>query len=165
MVPFTMHGANVRSRISSEEWKKVCKVVHKQAGLKHHCQICRQSGKDQGFEWPVECHEKWHYDDKRHTQTLTGMLSLCPMCHKAKHYGLAVKQGYERQVRKHLMRVNRWSEAQLDVYISESMATVKERSAYTWTLDLTYLNNYEYSFLGTEFTENEKSNCSTVVFY
>ena len=174
LVPLPNHGANVRSRITEDEWKQVCKTVHRQATIKRtgstknsdglRCVICHQSGKSQGFQWPVECHEVWHYSDQDHSQKLTGMLSLCPMCHKAKHYGLAVKQGYGDQVRAHLMRVNGMSERELNAYIKESIATVEERSAHHWTLDLTYLNKPEFQFLDTQFTKSEKQNCRSVVY-
>jgi len=168
MVPYTMHGANVRSRLDAEQWKKVCKVVHRAAnknstnGLR--CQICKGSGQSQGFKHPVECHEIWSFNPETHIQRLAGMISLCPMCHKAKHYGLAKKEGYEDAVRAHLMRVNRLTPGQLDQQLANATATVKERSAHEWQLDLSYLNKSEFSFLMIDFTDDEKYKCDDVVF-
>ena len=62
LVPFSMHGCNVRSRISSEQWKKVCTVTHKKAKNGYRCQICNQSGRSQGFPHPMEVHEIWSHD-------------------------------------------------------------------------------------------------------
>jgi hypothetical protein len=168
MVPFTMHGANVRSRLDPEQWKKICKVVHRAANLNStnglRCQICGGSGKAQGFSHPVECHEIWTFSPDTHIQSLKGMISLCPMCHKAKHYGLAVNQGYEDKVRAHLMKVNRLSPSQLDEQVAQATAVVKERSQHEWQLDLTYLNRRQFGFLMIDFTEDEKHKCDEVVF-
>ena len=164
LVPFSMHGCNVRSRISSEQWKKVCTVTHQRAKNGHRCQICNQSGKSQGFPHPVECHEIWSFDEVSHTQRLEGLISLCPLCHKVKHLGLADMQGYGAIARQHMRRVNRMSIDQVDQHIQEATVVVKERSQVNWKLDLTYLNNPEFNFLLTEFTDYENSNCQKLVF-
>lgn len=170
MVPYTMHGANVRSRLDPEHWKQICKVVHRATNLNStnglRCQICGGSGKDQkqGFSHPVECHEIWTFSPETHIQSLKGMISLCPLCHKAKHYGLAVMQGYEDKVRAHLMKVNRLTPGQLDEQLAQATAVVKERSQHEWQLDLTYLNRRQFGFLMIDFTEDEKHKCDEVVF-
>jgi len=168
MVPYTMHGANVRSRLEPEQWKKICKVVHRQANFKSknglRCQICRGSGHEQGFKHPVECHEIWGFNPETHVQSLQGMLSLCPMCHRSKHYGLAKREGHEQAVRAHLMRVNAIAPGQLDAYLEEVTAQVKERSAHEWQLDLTHLNSRDFAFLMIDFTDDEKHKCVDVVF-
>lgn len=164
LVPHTMHGCNVRSRIEPEQWKKVCSVVHKAARRDYRCQICRQSGKDQGFKHPVECHEIWAFNVPTRTQKLIGMLSLCPMCHKAKHIGLAERQGYGEATRAHLAKVNHITAAHADKLIARAVATVKERSNHQWTLDLTYLNKNEFAFLNIDFSEDEAHKCERIEY-
>jgi len=166
LVPYTMHGANVRSRIEPAQWKRVCSVVHKRARNSYRCQICNQSGKSQaqGFSHPVECHEIWSFNTETHAQKLKGMISLCPMCHKAKHFGLAQRQGYGDATKAHLKRINRMSSSQLDTYIKQVFQICKERSSHEWTLDLTYLNRSEFGFLNIEFTEDEAHKCENIEF-
>lgn len=164
LVPKSMHGMNVRSRVTLPEWQQVCKVVHREANQDMRCEICRESGLNQNFSHPVECHEQWLFDAKTHSQKLVGMVSICPMCHKAKHYGLAIKQGFGEAVRKHLMKVNLISLNELDDYIQHSYKTVKERSNHTWSLDLTYLNKNEFGRLNIDFTEHENDKCDNIEF-
>jgi hypothetical protein len=167
LVPLGMQGYNVRSRISPEQWRKVASITHKKANGRNNtylCEICRQSGKDQGFEHPVECHEIWDYDDQNHIQRLTGLVSLCPLCHKAKHYGLAKKQGYESRVRAHMKQVNNWSESELNASIDHAFTLVKARSDEYWTLDLTYLNSPHLK-LNATFTNDEQANCDKPIFF
>jgi hypothetical protein len=167
LVPLPMQGYNVRSRISPNSWKSVCTETHRKAnaGAKHYtCEICHQTGKSQGFPHPVECHEIWDYDDQNHIQKLTGLLTLCPLCHKAKHYGLSKKSGYEQRVRQHMLQVNNWTEHELNAHIAEAFCLVKQRSQEYWTLDLTYLNDTTYR-LGTMFTDDEKDNCEKPILF
>ena len=164
LVPKSMHGKNVRSRVTLPEWQQVCKVVHREASQDMHCEICGESGLNQNFSHPVECHEQWAFDPKTHVQKLIGMVSICPICHKAKHYGLAQKQGFGEATRKHLMKVNAINLSELDNYIQHSFKTVKERGNHSWSLDLTYLNKNEFGRLNIDFTEYENDKCDNIEF-
>ncbi|MER3447896.1 MAG: HNH endonuclease [Nitrospiraceae bacterium] len=167
LVPLAMQGYNVRSRISPEQWQQTASITHKRANrprTTYRCEICHQSGKDQGFKHPVECHEVWDYDDETHIQKLTGLVSLCPLCHKAKHYGLAKKQGYESRVRAHMKQVNNWSESELNASIAQAFHQVKARSDEYWILDLTYLNTPHLK-LNATFTNDEQANCDKPIFF
>ena len=164
LVPKSMHGKNVRSRVTLSQWQQVCKVVHREANQDMHCEICTGSGLNQNFSHPVECHEQWEFSAKTHVQKLIGMVSICPLCHKAKHYRLAQKQGFEGVVRKHLMKVNAISSSELDDYIQHSFKTVKEHGNHTWSLDLTYLNKNEFGRLNIDFTEYENDKCDNIEF-
>ncbi|MEG5910519.1 hypothetical protein [Enterobacter mori] len=66
LVPRTCWFDNVRSAVSSTDWKRLRQQTSRTAGWK--CQIC--GGK--GPRWPVECHEIWHYDDGRHDLFMPG---------------------------------------------------------------------------------------------
>jgi len=101
------------------------------------------------------------------TQKLMRIRSLCPLCHKAVHIGLAKKQGYEEQTKKHIQQVNGWTLDQVEAHIAQATQTVSAMSQMgQYKLDLTYLNSNSYA--GTHkfrFTENETSNCRPGIFY
>ena len=91
------------------------------------CEICGDVGMNQDVAHPVECHEGWHYDDNKKTQTLKSLVALCPNCHKTKHVGLAKINGEESIVIKQLMKVNDMTEKEAKAYIAESFAIWQER--------------------------------------
>jgi len=77
LVPSTAWYSNVRSNVSKEVWDIIRKKSYAKANYK--CEVCGDVGTNQGVGHKVECHEIWHYDDDSHTQTLTGLISLCPI--------------------------------------------------------------------------------------
>ena len=83
LIPSTCHFSNVRTTVKAKEWDKIRLMSYKSAGNK--CEICGDTGKNQGYKHNVECHEIWEYDDKNHVQKLIGLISLCPTCHQVKH--------------------------------------------------------------------------------
>lgn len=160
LVPASMHGCNVRSRLSTTQWKYICDTTHATPKYKQKaCVICGEDGKKQGFKHSLECHEQWQYDLDTNTQKLVNLLSICPMCHKVFHYGLSKRTGYGDKAYQHLKKVNGWNDTQADLYISQVNADIKRRSKVDWQLDLTFLNSPKYHFLHTKFTTNEKYNC------
>lgn len=133
LVPKTVWFKNLRSELSQEEWDKLRKTTYKAAGYK--CEVC--GGK--GPKWPVDAHEIWEYDDENKIQKLLGLTALCPSCHSCKHIGLAqVKGNYER-ARKHLAKVNGWSEEDAEHYIQAQFEIWAWRSEFDWKLDLSWL--------------------------
>jgi hypothetical protein len=167
LIPFEAQGFNVRSRVRKDQWEKICTIVHKKAtpGGAYRCQQCGESGKIQGFTHPVECHEVWEFDEINRVQKLVGMVSICPMCHKAKHLGLAEKMGFGAKVREHMAKYNQWSQSQVDEYIRLSKQVVRLKSGQTYNLDLTYLNSKEFYFLQTQFGKEEQYNCDSSMRY
>ena len=135
LVPSTQWGANLRAVLPKKDWDTLRKKCYQKASYK--CEICS----DIGPKWPVECHEKWHYDDKRKVQTLTGLIALCPDCHLVKHFGRACSIGKKDYALAHLMKVNNWDSPKADTYIQTVFKTWHQRSQYSWTLDLSYLEN------------------------
>jgi hypothetical protein len=162
MIPFEAHGYNVRSRLSEVQWRDICKVIHRKnaKGGQLVCQQCGENGLKQGFNHPVECHEIWNFNESKAVQKLTGMLTLCPLCHKAKHIGLADKMGYGDKTRKHMKKYNHWSTSKVEEYIELSKKIVSEKSGKPYKLDLTYLNRSDFSFLRTTFTTDESHKCN-----
>jgi len=140
LVPSTCFYTNVRSHVSEFTWNIIRKKTYAQAN--HKCEICGDTGKHQGFKHNVECHEIWHYDDVKYIQTLTGLIALCPYCHKTKHVGLAQMNGEEDIVINQLMKVNNMSYKEAQKYISASFVVWKERSKHQWELDITKLKTY-----------------------
>lgn len=64
LVPETCWYSNVRSNVSPEEWERLKRIAFKRAG--YWCEICG----GRGPQWPVECHERWLYDDLPHIRKL-----------------------------------------------------------------------------------------------
>lgn len=141
LVPQSCWYSNVRSNVSGDEWDVIRKKCYKEAG--HVCEICGDTGKNQGVNHNVECHEIWNYDDEKHIQKLTGLIALCPNCHKTKHVGLAQINGEENIVIDQLVRVNNIPEFDAINYIEDSFHIWKDRSDYEWELDISYLDEYK----------------------
>lgn len=141
LVPKTCWYSNVRSNVTTDEWDIIRKKCYKEAG--HVCEICGDTGKNQGKNHNVECHEIWDYDDDKHIQKLTGLIALCPNCHKTKHVGLAQINGEEDIVIKQLIKVNNMTSAAPKYFIEDAFIVWKLRSKYEWKLDITYLDSYK----------------------
>jgi hypothetical protein len=140
LVPKTSWYTNVRSNVSKDKWDTIRKKSYKLAN--NQCEICGDTGKNQGFKHNVECHEIWHYNEITRTQKLTGLISLCPYCHKCKHPGLAQINGEIGIVIKHLMKINNLSENEAKMFIASAFVTWSERSSYEWTVDISYIEKY-----------------------
>lgn len=141
LVPKSCWYSNVRSNVSEEEWDIIRKKCYKNAG--NICEICGKTGKNQGYNHNVECHEIWNYDDKKYIQKLTGLIALCPFCHKTKHVGLAQMNGEEDIVINQLMKVNNISKSEVEKYINDSFLIWLDRSDEEWELDISYLDEYK----------------------
>lgn len=165
LVPLSMHGFNVRSRLNAEQWQRICNIAHGRYENKVQvCEICGESGKQQGFSHSLECHEQWEYNTITRTQKLVRLRSICPMCHKVFHYGLSVKKGYGERALQHFIKVNNLTLEQAEEYIMKAKAEIKLKSKVEWQLDLTYLNQNQFKFLKTTFNDREKYNCQFYEF-
>jgi len=138
LVPQTAWYSNVRSNVTRGEWDKIRKESYQKAD--HKCEVCGDVGTNQGFRHKIECHEIWDYNDETHKQTLTGMVSLCPRCHKVKHIGLAQIKGEYGIALNQLMTVNQIDKDEAEKYVEESFMVWEERSKFEWELDISYLN-------------------------
>lgn len=137
LVPSTSFYNNVRTNVSSERWDSLRKNSYKRANYK--CEICGESGLDQGFKHPVECHEIWTFDLKFKVQKLEGLITLCPLCHTVKHIGLASINNKLSVATNHLMRINNWSNVYAEKYITDCFNLWEFRSKFNWTLDISIL--------------------------
>ena len=136
LVPTSCWNSNVRSIVTASQWNVIRKKCYTLANNK--CEICGGVGKLH----PVECHEIWEYNDETHTQTLKGLIALCPTCHMVKHAGLAEMQGKINVVIRQLMKVNGTDMDNTVLYINKSFAKWHERSKFSWSLNINFLNNY-----------------------
>lgn len=135
LIPKTCWFSNVRDHISSSDWDKLRRASYEKAN--HVCEICGNRGE----KHPVECHEIWFYDDENFTQTLKGLISLCPNCHEVKHIGLAGLRGRGEIAKNHLAKVNKWSDEVAEQYINLSKDIFILRSKHEWHLNLEWLSN------------------------
>lgn len=153
LIPYKMHGKNVRAVLSQEDWQTVARHSYKEAG--HRCEICNVKGR-------LECHEIWQFNDKKLIQSLTGLITLCPDCHRVKHIGLARKMGWYGDALEHMAKVNQVSKKRAKQHIEYAEIAVKNRKE-EYQLDLTYLNQYKkIANLPRKYTNNENNNCVNI---
>lgn len=143
LVPATCFFSNVRSQVSAADWDILRRATYKLAN--YICEICGDTGSNQGFKHSVEAHEIWEYTEgkgkKPNVQKLTGLIALCPRCHKVKHIGLATMRGEDGLCVKHLMKVNQWSKAQAEQHIDAAWDVWDAHSEMEWVLDLSWLDD------------------------
>lgn len=142
LIPKLAQFSNVRTMIKPSEWDKIRKLSYKLAnGV---CEVCGDTGKNQGYKHDLECHEVWFYDDENKIQILNKLISLCPLCHLCVHYGRARTTKKKLQCRNHIKKINKWTLLQVDKHILDSFELHKERSKYYWKLDISILNEKPY---------------------
>ena len=135
LVPSTVWYKNLRSELTSAQWDYIRKECYRKAG--YVCEVCGGVGP----KWPVECHEIWEFDDAHLTQTLRGLIALCPSCHEVKHIGLAGKRGRGSIAQNHLAKVNGWTTNQAQEYIRKAFQIWKKRSQKEWALDISWIQD------------------------
>lgn len=140
LVPSSSWYTNVRSQVSKKVWDNIRNITYSKAG--NICEICGGSGKEQGYSYSVECHEIWEYDDVNHVQKLTGMIALCPNCHKVKHAGLTITKGGKHLVLSQLQKVNNINSFEANKIINEAMVKWSYRNRFKWKVDTTYLQKH-----------------------
>ena len=66
--------------------KHIWDVIRREVYQKYDytCFACGETGVE------VHCHERWHYDHKKRTQFLRGLICLCKDCHNIKHWGRTI---------------------------------------------------------------------------
>jgi len=127
LIPQTAFAQNLRT-VFPNRWKSIRKKVLEKYGYK--CSICQsQKGK-------LECHESWEFDDELHIQSLSGLSTLCYLCHLAKHIGHAESIGKAEIAKRQMIRIDHWNQNDLDLYISLSIRVWQERSKFEWTMVL-----------------------------
>ena len=133
LVPKSLWGQNLRSHLTKKEWDTLRKRCYVRAN--HRCEICNGVGR----KHPVECHEIWQYDDINCVQKLTGVVALCPACHRVKHIGRTLGTPYKYATLKHFRKVNNVTNYELERYLNTIFGTWSERNLYHWTQDYSEL--------------------------
>jgi hypothetical protein len=124
-------GVTIKPVYGAGVWDKYRKKSYAKAG--HKCEICGESGLNQGFKHPVECHEIWSWDIENSVQTLEGLISLCPLCHKAKHFG---RNGMEQSIDRMVYVNGITKEEALDIIKAEDLSH-SIRNKIKWNVDFT----------------------------
>ena len=96
---------------------------------KRLCSDCRTILKTR-----ATCHEIWRYDDKHGRATLIGFALICADCNLVHHAGLASEIGYERQMIKQMVKVNRITIRAAFERLDYAFKIWKERSGRKWTI-------------------------------
>lgn len=135
LVPEALWGKSLREQYPTQ-WGKLKEMARAWAGSK--CEICGGIG----TRHPVEIHEIWEYTITGETglQRLLRLIALCPMCHAAKHYGrstLVLFPDDLEKLRQHMVRVNGYTERELNLSITKAARTWNEQNELEWTQDLT----------------------------
>jgi hypothetical protein len=133
VIPSSAWFSNLRKELSPEEWKACQKYAFKKGG--YCCDICEEKGP----KWPVECHERWEFDEATGVQRLTALEALCPDCHEATHMGLAMVRGRQAQAMAKISKVNGWSLEQVKAHVRDAGVTYERLSERPWLLDLSLL--------------------------
>lgn len=134
LVPRSAHFQNARSALTRAQWNRVKDATAERAG--NQCEICGASDR-------VEAHELWSWREQSATdgiQYLERTLALCPWCHRAKHWGYTESTGFIAPTRRHILRVNGWSQAELDEHIRASWREWVRLSNVHWALDISVLD-------------------------
>jgi hypothetical protein len=143
LIPKTSHFINARSILKKSQWDKIRFLTYEKAN--HKCEICKQTGLEQGYKHKVECHEIWKYSKSKKIQKLIGLIALCPLCHQVKHIGRSIMIGKQEQTLKHLESINKWDQNQALEYINEAFKKCDELSKLNWTIDVSILKKEPYN--------------------
>lgn len=136
LVPKSCWYENLRSYLDKKDWDLIRKFCYKQA--KYRCEICGGVGETH----PIECHEKWSYDDINLIQKLEGVIGLCPECHEVKHSGLAISRGRKQKVINQLCKVNNWSVSKSKSYLTSCFTEYHIRSQKKYKVDYSWLEKF-----------------------
>ena len=79
-------------------------------------------------------------------QHLTGLIALCPTCHKVKHWGRSEVVGENmRALREHMMSINVWTRDMVDAAVTYEFEVWNRRNKTHWTLNLDYVGSIRAS--------------------
>ena len=113
LIPRTLFFSNVRTLLPKKYWNIIRKDSYDKAENK--CEICGDTGKNQGYRHNVKCHQ-------------------------VKHFGRTSAIGKQAEAFKHMEKVNNWNHKECVDHLRVAMSEWMERSKYQWFIDLSYLN-------------------------
>lgn len=140
MIPRTSWFNNLRKILSLGDWNKIRHTSYRDANF--YCSICGDTGINQGYGHPLECHETWVYSDiiggainKMHLQTLHSINALCPMCHLSKHMGFASVINKQKEAIAHYANINYLTPKEAKDDVALAFEEWEMRSKFNWKLD------------------------------
>jgi hypothetical protein len=103
------------------------------------CQICQAVQRNS-----LDCHEVWAYsmppltapEGAAGVQRLMALAVLCSDCHSMFHLGYARMTGTAHEVKRRLMQINEWSEADYKHYTDQQERLGYTRARCRWVLDV-----------------------------
>ncbi|MFI2373159.1 DUF5710 domain-containing protein [Streptomyces sp. NPDC018833] len=153
LVPQSCWFTNVPSCVSPQDWERLRRMINDRAGQR--CEACGQAEDREARRW-LEAHERWDYDTAAAVQRLRRLVCLCTDCHTATHFGLAEVKGKRDAALSHLRVVTGMSPDQAEDHVRAAVAVWRERSARTWTLDLSVLTDAGVSVVRPQAAEERK---------
>ncbi|MGH3772821.1 MAG: DUF5710 domain-containing protein [Pseudonocardiaceae bacterium] len=136
LVPSSCWFTNVRSCVVPQDWERLSRMITSRAGRR--CEACGQA-EDPPTGRRLEAHERWTYDQPSGVQALRRLICLCDQCHTVTHFGLAGIRGLAEVALAHLRTVTGMTDQHARAHIGDAFTLWKDRSARTWTLDLSML--------------------------
>jgi hypothetical protein len=138
LVPKTAHFTNARSALTRAQWNRVKDATAARSG--HACEICGPAER-------VEAHEVWEYREPvapavAGVMFLVRTIALCPRCHRAVHWGYTSGTEFMADTRRHILRINDWTNEQLEEHIRLAWREWARLSRSQWTLDISCLDSW-----------------------
>ncbi|SRR6266849_986407 len=132
LVPKPLWGNSLYHRMKRSDWRSVrLKALEEYHNV---CGICGSNSK------PLECHERWEYDDAAYIQKLLGFIMLCNKCHAIKHFGRTNIQAREGRIDiqpiiEHYCMVNNCDDITLRIDYRVALHQWEKRNQFEWTTD------------------------------
>ena len=128
-------GDNLAHLLYKEIWDKLRREVYARAGNK--CEICGQTFK------VLHCHENWGFNEKKRSQFLYSLMSLCEDCHNTIHFYRTqneVRKGklspkYLDELKAHFIRVNDVDEQEWLSHLNSKSYTMQIRNDRKYSID------------------------------
>lgn len=128
-------GDNLAHLLYKEIWDKLRREVYGRAN--HRCEICGQSSK------VLHCHENWGFNEKKRSQFLVSLMSLCEDCHNTIHFfrtqneakAKRVPLKYLDQLQAHFMRVNDVDDKEWYRHLNSKSYVMQIRNDREYSLD------------------------------
>jgi len=128
LVPKTCWGTNLRSLLTTTEWRQISKYVRDKS--KNLCQYCGTCSKK------THAHEVWSYDDITCIQALEDIHCVCEKCHLVKHFGYAKVQKRDKEAIEQLKLLNNCTDEEAMAHIADCFELWADRSSKSWKLNV-----------------------------
>lgn len=132
LLPKGAWGNDFSKTLPKKEWDIVRNACYERAN--HKCAICGLVTDE------LDAHEVWEFDVKNKIQTLKDIVGICSKCHGVKHIRNSQRLGYEEEVKRHFINVNKCSELDYAAHLMKAQMDFEERNKiYRWKIkaDLT----------------------------